>query len=276
MLKNYLEYARSGRLETGTNTNRDPDSEFEVQVRNALRAHGYQADCQVGVGGYRIDLAVKHPLADRHYLLGVECDGAMYHSFKSARDRDRLRQNVIESLGWNIHRIWSTDWFHDQDRELTKLIRRIRELEASSTIFKNPEAPTPPPVDTEKSPSPLTPEANEEQETDLPLLEATKPAFSSKANEPQVELGDTIVYTLARSPDDQETVTIVDRPTPDGATEFAKKDSPIGEALNGMKVGDSKFVPLPSGGTTIEVHEITKNQNHKLAKESTGIFKDRI
>jgi very-short-patch-repair endonuclease len=271
VLKNYLEYARSGRLETGTNTNRDPDSEFEVQVRNALRAQGYEADCQVGVGGYRIDLAVKHPLADRHYLLGVECDGAMYHSFKSARDRDRLRQNVIESLGWNIHRIWSTDWFHDQDRELTKLIRRIRELEASSTIFKNPEAPTPPPVDTEKSPSPLTPEANEEQEIDLPsLFEATKPAFSSKASEPQVELGDTVVYSLARNPDDQETVTIVDHATPPGATEFAKKDSPIGEALIGMKVGDSKFATLPSGGTTIEVHAITKNQNHKRPEEPVG------
>lgn len=132
VLQNYLEYARSGRLHVGNRTGREPDSEFEIQVRDRLRAHGYDADCQVGVAGYFIDLAVKHPQAECHYLLGVECDGAKYHSFKSARDRDRLRQNILESLGWKIHRIWSTDWFSDPDRQMKQLINRIRELQATT------------------------------------------------------------------------------------------------------------------------------------------------
>ncbi len=132
VLRRYLEYARSGRLETGEPSGRDPDSEFEIQVRERLRSQGYDADCQVGVAGYFVDLAVKHPQAPNHYLLAVECDGAKYHSFKSARDRDRLRQDIIESHGWEVHRIWSTDWFKDPEREMKNLARRIIELQATT------------------------------------------------------------------------------------------------------------------------------------------------
>jgi len=126
VFKNYLEYARSGRLETGIRTDREPDSDFEVIVRERLRVAGYEVDSQIGISGYFVDLGVRHPKYSAHYLLGVECDGATYHSFKSARDRDRLRQDILEKLGWNIHRIWSTDWFHNPEREMNKLISAIR------------------------------------------------------------------------------------------------------------------------------------------------------
>lgn len=71
---------------------------------------------QVGVAGFRIDLGVRHPDWPYGYILGVECDGAAYHSSKSSRDRDRLRQEVLEGLGWRLHRIWSTDWFRNRGR----------------------------------------------------------------------------------------------------------------------------------------------------------------
>jgi hypothetical protein len=81
----------------------------------------------VGGAGYFIDLAVKDPGDSRRYPLGIECDGATYPS-KSARDRDRLRQEIFERTGWKLYCLWSTDWFSNPSREMVKLTRHIREL----------------------------------------------------------------------------------------------------------------------------------------------------
>lgn len=86
-LKTFLEYAETGRLDTGTAAGRDVDSEFEAQVADQLRRHGYELECQVGVAGFFIDLAVIDPHQSGRYLLGIECDGATYHSSRWARDR---------------------------------------------------------------------------------------------------------------------------------------------------------------------------------------------
>jgi superfamily I DNA and/or RNA helicase len=126
-LKSYLEYAETGRLEQGEQTGREPDSEFEIFVRDRLVQHGFEVVPQVGVAGYSIDLAVKHPKRSG-YLLGIECDGATYHSSKSARDRDRLREEVLVGLKWNIYRIWSTDWFSNPQHEFARLLAHIEKL----------------------------------------------------------------------------------------------------------------------------------------------------
>ena len=134
-LRSFLEYAETGRLEpqVGLIGTRPPDSEFEVAVRDGLRSLGYDCDVQVGASGYFIDLAVRDPEQPGRYLLGIECDGAAYHSTPSARDRDRLRQDILEdNLGWVIERVWSTDWFRDPDATLDRLRRRIEDLRASS------------------------------------------------------------------------------------------------------------------------------------------------
>jgi very-short-patch-repair endonuclease len=81
---------------------------------------------QVGVAGYFIDIGVVHPENDGDFLLGIECGGATYHSAKSARDRDRLREEVIKRRGWNLHRIWSTDWFLNQKHEEDRLMKAIQ------------------------------------------------------------------------------------------------------------------------------------------------------
>lgn len=83
---------------------------------------------QLGVAGYFIDLAVRHPDRNGSYILGIECDGAMYHSARSIRDRDRLRPEVLERLRWTIYRIWSTDWFRNPKAEVQKLVEVIEEL----------------------------------------------------------------------------------------------------------------------------------------------------
>ncbi len=127
-LKNFLAYAETGQLETSTHTGEAPDSDFEIAIAEALSSRGYECVAQLGVAGYFLDLAVKHPDQDDGFILGIECDGATYHSAKSVRDRDRLRQLVLERMGWKIERIWSTDWFEDSERQVEKICERIETL----------------------------------------------------------------------------------------------------------------------------------------------------
>jgi very-short-patch-repair endonuclease len=130
-LKNYLAYAQNGHLDAGEVTGREPDSDFERWVMGMLQESGYEVVPQLGVAGYFIDLAVRHPEKRGAFILGVECDGAMYHSARSVRDRDRLRQEVLERLKWNIYRIWSTDWFRNPRAEFQKLAAALETLRHS-------------------------------------------------------------------------------------------------------------------------------------------------
>ncbi len=131
-LQKYLEYAKNGGTfpEKAGLTGMPPDSDFEIAVKEAVEARDYQVDSQVGVSGFRIDLGIRHPDFPTRYILGIECDGAPYHSHRTARDRDRLRQEVLNNLGWQIHRIWSTDWVRDPATMLDMVIQRINELRA--------------------------------------------------------------------------------------------------------------------------------------------------
>ncbi len=121
----FLHYARTGRMTMAESTGRDYDSVFEEQVAQALQTRGYQVHRQVGLAGFFIDLAIADAERPGRYLLGIECDGASYHDARSARDRDRLRQSVLESHGWVIHRVWSTDWFQRPAEQLELIIARI-------------------------------------------------------------------------------------------------------------------------------------------------------
>jgi very-short-patch-repair endonuclease len=145
-LKAFLTYAQTGRLDVPIATRRDFDSPFEIAVSDALSAAGYVVEKQIGSGGFFIDLAIVDPERPGRYLLGIECDGAMYHSARSARERDRLRQQVLEDLGWRIHRVWSTDWFRNPDKETRRLIAAIEmaRVYAPPRVDEASSPPTPP------------------------------------------------------------------------------------------------------------------------------------
>lgn len=116
-LKNYLDFAEHGPRTLAIAPVEADDlfeSPFEEQVVSAIRSWGYDVVSQVGVAGYKIDIAIRHPSRPGTYILGIECDGAAYFSGKTARDRDRLRDQVLRSLGWSIHRIWSLSWWRDR------------------------------------------------------------------------------------------------------------------------------------------------------------------
>ncbi|MCP5602401.1 AAA domain-containing protein [Klebsiella pneumoniae] len=131
-LRGFLHFAEKGNMDGLSQiTGKAPDSDFEVAVITALESAGFRCEPQVGVAGFFIDIAVRDPGKQGRYLMGIECDGATYHSAKSARDRDRLRQDVLEGLGWRIRRIWSTDWFSNPEEVLEPIIRELHQLKTT-------------------------------------------------------------------------------------------------------------------------------------------------
>jgi very-short-patch-repair endonuclease len=123
MLRDYLLYTESGGTDLGERRReRDPLNHFEQDVLTQLTAAGLNLESQVGCSGYWIDFAAKHPTEPGRYVLAIEADGVMYHSSATARDRDRLRQDHLERLGWTFHRIWSTDWFRHREREVARAV----------------------------------------------------------------------------------------------------------------------------------------------------------
>ncbi|MCR5887999.1 DUF3320 domain-containing protein [Hymenobacter sp. J193] len=161
-LKTFLSFAQHGRLNQNEETGRAMDSPFEEAVYRALTARGYQLRPQIGSQGFYIDLAVVDPDQPGQYVLGIECDGAMYHSARSARDRDRLRQEVLEAVGWRLHRIWSTDWFRNPARETERAVQAIEEarrLNALDELNEPDEELLPEPAGLERE-EPAAPDAN--------------------------------------------------------------------------------------------------------------------
>ncbi|SMY31658.1 ATP-dependent RecD-like DNA helicase [Photobacterium malacitanum] len=134
-LKNFLHYAETGDLVKREETGKGPDSPFEEEVISSIQSLGYQVQPQVGCAGFYIDIAVRDPNKPGRYMLAVECDGATYHSSKSARDRDRIRQSVLEGLGWRFHRIWSTDWFRNRYKETERLDDAIKSAIAYYKVY---------------------------------------------------------------------------------------------------------------------------------------------
>jgi very-short-patch-repair endonuclease len=158
MLRKFIEYAEKGgalpadpvvRPEAETN-------DFEEAVAETLRQRDLSVDEQVGVGSYRIDLAIRDPRDPARYLIGVECDGATYHSARTARDRDLLRQQILRNQGWRLHRLWSTDWFRDREKAVQGILRSV-ELAMQSPPSESIEAPPLPPPPPESTPRPPGP-----------------------------------------------------------------------------------------------------------------------
>ncbi|NDY93662.1 AAA domain-containing protein, partial [Ideonella livida] len=130
-LKHFLEFAERGRralAEAHRGSLGDFESPFEAGVAQALGRKGWQVHTQIGASSFRVDLAVVHPDLPGRYLAGVECDGATYHRSATARDRDKLREQVLRGLGWEIVRVWSTDWWANPGGTLERLHQRLQQL----------------------------------------------------------------------------------------------------------------------------------------------------
>ena len=151
LIRDFIDYAERGTVtllgdDAVGDDHLEFDSGFEEDVYNFLKNKGYKLCTQVGSSGYKIDIVVKHPKIEGRYILAIECDGATYHSSRTARDRDILRQEILENLGWRFYRIWSTDWFHDNENEKNRLLKAVKiaqslydEPNSASSNFSTPK-----------------------------------------------------------------------------------------------------------------------------------------
>ena len=157
LLRQYLEFAATGGAELPTTHSQQPLNGFELDVKNRLEAKGIPLTPQYGVSGYRIDFACAHPDQPGRMVLAIEADGASYHSTPTARDRDRLRQEVLEDKGWRFHRVWSTEWFRNRDKEVERAFEAWKEaVKLADNGFSNSTDTVP---KDNKSPEPESPKA---------------------------------------------------------------------------------------------------------------------
>lgn len=183
-LKRYLEYAENGPAVLARDvvqSDAEPDSPFEESVLAVLRDWGYRVQPQVGVAGYRIDLGVRHPELPGAYALGIECDGAMYHSSKAARDRDRLREQVLNGLGWRLYRIWGTDWYRGRAAAELRLREAVEQAVAQGPLTGEAAASQPDDSDDHGSDAPWAATIGiGEDGGDLPAVPSPRTPFQAE------------------------------------------------------------------------------------------------
>jgi transcription elongation GreA/GreB family factor len=254
-LRNYLLFARDNVLSQNEETDLPPDSDFEVTVMDILRAKGYEVVPQLGVAGFRIDIAVRHPDHLSTYLAAIECDGATYHSGVSVRDRDRIRQEILEGLGWRgrIWRIWSTDWFRNPRQETERLLNFLQELR--------------------DVPVPDESEGIESEDTDYRTEDTLEPKLDSggrargtviratEADEMVVETGDLVTYTNLDSIDAPNRVRITTFKN-DLDQGFIAETTPLAQALLGAEISDEVMLRVPGKPTqTLRILAIQRAGN---------------
>lgn len=257
-LRDYLEFARTGSLPGPAPqvSGREPDSDFELAVAESLRLRGYQCEPQVGVAGYFIDLGVRHPERSSEFLAGIECDGATYHSSLSARDRDRIRQEILESLGWRgrIVRVWSTDWFSDPKGQTDRLVRHLERR-----LVEDREQPPPYAdvdlVDAPVSPAPLEPPAK-------PTLQISVSVPVQQESTPLdlfAEIGDRVTYEVLGPTLEHHTVQLVDSPS-NLRLGLLNDATPLAQTLLGLCEGDEAVLKVPGKpGLTLRVLRIARD-----------------
>jgi transcription elongation GreA/GreB family factor len=256
-LRDYLDFAKRGVLVTTDEGERDPDSDFEVSVANVITSMGYEVKPQLGVAGFFIDMAVRNPDRPGEFLAGIECDGATYHSGFSVRDRDRIRQEILESLGWRgrIHRIWSTDWFYNPRREIERLRgfledrRRISATEEPAAWDEEEEEEF-----DDESPAEPVQAAVAELVAEIAESAGTEDLF--------VEVGDRVTYCPVDDPADRHSVLIVDSES-NVKMGLINENAPLAQALLGLAPGDEGVLDIP-GQRTRQIRVIKIQRQEEL------------
>jgi hypothetical protein len=255
-LRDYLEFARTGVLPMERETGLPPESDFEIAVIDVLHGKGYEVTPQLGVAGFRIDIGVKHPVHRSGYLAAIECDGASYHSGLSVRDRDRIRQEILERLGWKgrIWRIWSTDWFLNPLAETERLLQFLQSLRDQPIpdeylIVESQEV----------EPEPSRPAPNDS------AADATRAVvFDDEDDDLEVEIGDLVTYAPAEAPTQVIHVRLTARRT-DLTQGLLAENTPLGTVLLGTTVGETVVLRVPG----IAAQSFVIQSIKRMAQEAT-------
>ncbi|RRH73823.1 DUF3320 domain-containing protein [Falsigemmobacter faecalis] len=255
-LKAFLDFAARGSVALAAQDSGSAgpaDSPFEEAVREALRAKGWDVHSQIGVSGFRIDLGVRHPDHAGAWLAGVECDGARYHSSATARDRDRIRQAVLEGLGWTILRIWSTDWFRAPEATLQRVCDRLAECLTADRATRAAAA-----ASEAESAVPDSPAASEADTLSPPLQ--PERASQAPARESEVE---SAAPDLPKASPASEAETLSPPPQPERAAHASAREA---EAENSAP--DLPKASPASGADTLSPPLRPKRAAHASAREA--------
>ena len=248
-LKAFLDYAERGSsvLPARDEGSLGPaESPFEEAVANALHAKGWEVRTQIGVSGFRVDLGVVHPDYAGAYLAGIECDGARYHSSATARDRDKIRQAVLEDLGWTILRVWSTDWFRHSLDVADRLHGKLQELLEED---RNVRAALEEEADEQTTEAELPGESREEPELAQPA--PSEPGHDEVVEEEEAAADDQEVLPLQVADLGQDSGVVLSTDSEssggDGAIPIAA--APISQT------GPSAAPGFPSAGEVADAHQ---------------------
>ena len=246
-LRNYLEFARNGILSVDRETGLPPDSDFEIAIMDVLRAKGYEVTPQLGVAGFRIDIAVRHPRQLSGYLAAIECDGASYHSGVSVRDRDRIRQEILEGLGWRnkIWRIWSTDWFRNplvETQRLLQFLENLRDVsvsdqfDASAPAYSQANRTDNDGGQDRWTAVPDEPSSQAQMTFDEDTTDVL--VFDENEEDLEIEIGDLVTFASIDEPDQELQARVTVKQT-DPKFGLVANNTPLGEALMGAIVGET-------------------------------------
>lgn len=255
ILREYLKYAEDGGFRSAYSTGRGYDSPFEAAVGAFLATHDIPFETQVGVEKFRIDMAVRHPQDGDRFILGIECDGATYHSHRTARDRDRIRQERLEALGWTLYRIWSTDWFNARQKSEKDLLDAIASAqaaarqEAENAVATSRKNGTPADEGSRVQPLMRTAPGEEESEAEPESAGAsdadTLSDEDAAVEESGISYGWVVTYAPTEDPEAVDMREIVEGVVDEGGRLGAM--TPLGYALMAKATGDVVEIPHPDG-----------------------------
>lgn len=176
-LKSFLYFAQHGKFDMDQDIPVDTERPFEQMIADRLTASGYTVRNKVGSEGFYIDLGVVDPDHPGRYLLGIDCDGEAYAKSRSARDRDRLRKQVLQNMGWKMYHIWSTEWYRNPEREFQRLLECLEKVKTQTVLDDQVEE------EIKLELSSLVREEPEVVDLSVPLYEQSKLVLGSIADE---------------------------------------------------------------------------------------------
>jgi very-short-patch-repair endonuclease len=266
-LKCFLDYAERGPIAIAERRATEPEGEcespFEIQVCNALRDKGHTVHPQVGCSGYRIDLGIVDQEREGRYVLGIECDGANYHRSKTARDRDKLRENILIGLGWTIHRVWSTDWWERPVEELARIEAAIEAALHEVNISRPDAEPT-----TKKFAMAPSMAIN----VLVPNVTQGTPSQSAAAIEPVLPVYDTFAVGEIKGTLDDFYDLQSDRVIRALIEAVVSKEGPVSLDLVARRVAEHWGAGRVTTRTIKRIKGLAEKANVKVIRETEGVF----
>jgi very-short-patch-repair endonuclease len=230
-LKSFLYFAQHGKFAVDQDVPILTERPFEQMVADRLTAAGYTVRNKVGSEGFYLDLAVVDPEHPGRYLLGIDCDGESYAQSKSARDRDRLRKQVLQGIGWKMYQVWSTEWYRNPEREFQRLLDFLEKVKVQTSLDDQEEE------ETRIEPATLLREEPEEIDLSIPVYEQAKLSLGKNTEELHLLPFDKIGNWIAK---------VVEKESPVHFEEMARR---IAEAAGLSKIGSRARYTLEAATT---------------------------